>query len=941
LTVWRGTVRVRALLFSHTMTSRQFLRVLLPLLCACVAFVAARAGTISGRITDGYTKLALGGARVTAGGAETYSESTGEFTLANVPAGAQLVEVNYVGYAPMQVSVDVAAEGVTRLDPVFNRDVVRLQQFVITGSAVGTARALNRQRAAETLTNIVAADEIGRFPDQNAAESLQRVPGVSLYRDQGEGRFVDLRGLNYLYTSVTLNGAKLASPEVGGRFLALDVVPADSLAALEVTKVPTPDMDGEGLGGVVNIQTKSAFDANGPTATASAQGIYSKLVDELGSKFNFSASNLFAGGKAGFAVAGTWQQRKFGSRNFEIDDGWTLANSPTSGQFFFLQDIAFRDYEIERTRYGASAALEFRPDSATMLAFKANYNRFTDEEDRNVSFIPFYRGTVAQLDASSATINNVARTRRDLRNREKDQELTAFSLEGSKQVGAWMLDGRAAWSRGHEEKPSEIVARFRHNSGNTGYTYSFGDTYDVRVTKVAGPSDVTDPAFYERLDRVSEASELGDEKEFNIALNARYDLDAGTASFVKFGGSLRDKRKESGVEYYEYSAGPASFTFASLAEGASDYPYFPGVPRINSAAFRQAFIGNRSAFTGGRVVADSTLEDFVTDEQILAGYAMGGTTLGGFQLTAGVRVERTKFDTRGFQVTDDATIAPTSAGRTYTNTLPGIFLRRDLGRHLVLRASVSTSIMRPEFSESSAFRNVNTDDEELEAGNPALETLESRNFDASLEYYLPSLGVVSAAVFYKQVDNFSYAITIPNGDAAFAGYDLITFRNGSDGKIKGLELAYQQQLRFLPAPFDGFGFMTNATLADSSATYPTRPGEKLPFIGQSDLTGNVALTFEKGPLFARVALNWRDAHLREDEPIGGNAVEDRWIDDHHQLDASISYRLTKNFELFVEATNLTNEPFRVYQTGGGSPTKRLVQFEEYDWTANFGVRWKL
>jgi len=910
---------------------------------SCALLSAQTTGSLSGRVTDAGTGLSLAGVRVAVAGTnqETFTDGTGAFSLANVASGAQSVEFNYVGYDTLTRTVEV--NGATRLDAVFNDEKVHLEKMKIEGSAVGTARAINQQRAATSLTNVVAADEIGRFPDQNAAESLQRVPGVSLYRDQGEGRFVDLRGLNYIYTSVTLNGAKVASPEVGSRSIALDVVPADSLSALEVTKVTTPDMDGEGLGGVVNIKSKSAFDSDGAAATATAQGIYSELTGQTGAKFNFSTSNLFAGGKAGILVAGTWQQRKFGSFNYEIDDGWDLRTAPGgTTQYYFLQDIAFRDYEIERTRYGATVALEYKPDASTWVSLKGTYNLFTDEEDRNVTFIPFTRGILTALDADSATVTNMSRARRDLRNREKDQKLSAVSLDGRKQTGAWTLDGRLAWSRGVEDKPSEIVSRFRHNASNSTFTYDFTDTYHLDAAKTGGPGDVTDPAFYERLDRTSEQKEYGEETETNGAINARYDFQGTAEAYVKFGASFRNKEKTSDVDYWEYSAGPASFTFASLAEGPDTfYPYFHGAPRINSDAFREAFIGNRAAFTGGMITADSELEDFTTDEKILAGYVMTGARWGKTQLTGGVRLERTEFDTHGNQVTDDSTIVPTSASRSYTNTLPVLLLRHDLNKNLVLRASVSTSLMRPEFSETSAYRNVNNDDEEVESGNPALETLKSTNFDASVEYYLPSLGVVSAAVFFKQIDNFSYAISIPNGDPAYPDYDLITYRNGSDGKVKGLELAYSQQLRFLPEPFDGLGFMSNLTFADSEATYPTRPGEELPFIGQSDLTGNVALTYEKHGFFARLALNWRDKHLREDEPIGVDASQDRWIDDFAQLDASVSYRINRRWEIFVEATNLTNEPFRVYQTGGPIPGKRFVQLEEYDWTMNFGVHIKL
>lgn len=219
---------------------------------------------------------------------------------------------------------------IARSDALFAVEAIRLDKFIITGSAVGSARAINQQRAANTLTNIVAADEIGRFPDQNAAESLQRLPGVSLYRDQGEGRFINLRGLNYIYTGVTLNGSSLASPEAGDRAIALDLVPSDSLASLEVTKVPTPDMEAEGLGGNVNIRTKSAFDSTGRNVNLSAQTIYTRLTEDFGLKGNATASDILMDGKLGVLGSVTWQERNFGSHNYE-EDGYSLRSNGGGG----------------------------------------------------------------------------------------------------------------------------------------------------------------------------------------------------------------------------------------------------------------------------------------------------------------------------------------------------------------------------------------------------------------------------------------------------------------------------------------------------------------------------------------------------------------------------------------------------------------------------------
>jgi TonB-dependent receptor len=920
------------------------LRAMFLLAAAAVTAAALQAqatGTLTGRVTDSATALALAGTRVTVQGTglETYTGPSGDYVLTGVPAGARTVEFGYIGYGEKTQAVEVAAGATTRADVAFSAGALELDKFVITGSLVGTARAINQQRGAASLTSIVASDEIGRFPDQNAAESLQRLPGVSLYRDQGEGRFINLRGLNYIYTGVTLNGSSLASPELGDRAIALDLVPSDSLASLEVTKVPTPDMDAEGLGGTVNIRTKSAFDSTGRDVNVSAQTLYTRLTEEFGFKGNATFSDILMGGKLGVLGAVTWQERNFGSHNFE-EDGYSLRSAGTGGpSFFALNNLAFRDYVITRERYGASGAVEFRPDSLTKFYVNGAYNRFTDTEDRHLLNLPFERGTVSAISANSLTVAGLSRPRRDIRIREKDQELRALSAGFEKQAGPWTFDAKAAWSEGIERRPGELTVRLRRNTADTGLRYTFNSLYDVTVEQTAGAS-ITDPANYTTVDRIQLNVEKGTDTEGSLAFNARYDLENSSRAYVKAGAVIRSKEKESRVDSTRFAA-PATFTFATLAGPQNpDYPYGFKLPRINHDAVLRDFYGNFSAFTPTVQVADSLLEDWTSTEDILAGYVMTGATWGKTNVMAGVRLERTDFESRGNELRG-AVITPTTASRDYDHVLPGVHVRHDFSKNLVGRLSYSGAIRRPSFAESAIFRNVDDAGTTVTAGNPNLKALEAASWDASIEYYLPALGVVSAAVFHKDIENFSYAYTVLGGDPAFPTYNLVTFANGSDGQVSGLELAYQQQLRMLPAPFDGLGFMANLTLADSSAEYPTRPGEELAFIGQSDLTGNLALTYEKNRFFARLALNWRDAHLREDEPIGANTDEDRYIDDFYQLDLSASYRFQKNWEVYGEVINLTNQPFRVYFNSSNGQGRRFVQFEEYDVTVNLGVRWKL
>ncbi len=919
---------------------------LLVLLLAGLSPLSAQStATVAGRITDATSRLALGGARVSVTGTtlETFAAQSGDYVLLNVPAGTRTLVVSYVGYADTTATINVAATGVTTLDVTVGDKTVQMEKFVIAGSSVGAARAINQQRAADTLTNIVAADDIGRFPDQNAAESIQRIPGVALYRDQGEGRFIVVRGIKPDLNTVQLNGVSVATPDRGNRTLPLDVIPSDALGAIEVAKVATPDKEMDGLGGRVDLKTRSAFDLKERQLQFSAQGQYNDLRDRLSSKFNGTYSDTFNDGRLGVIFSPTWQDRRMGSDNFEVAGVWTLRPVPgAAGQTaFFNNDINYRAYDLTRTRYGANGAIEFKPDRETSFFVRGLYSNFTDAEIRQITTIPFSEGTLTALTPTSATVTEVRREAKQLRVRAKEQEVYTVSVGGEATRGAWQLDGRAAYSEGTENRP-ENVTIFRKSARGTTWTYSFDrGIYDPVVTQTAGTS-ISDPASFNEFNRLRSAPATGYEKEFNIGGNARnrFTLSGNLPAYVKFGAQFRAKEKQQEVEQINYAA-PAAYTFQSLAEPqtALDYGYLTG-PRLSAAKFTTTFIDNKSAYVATRDVITSLQSDWTSNEDVTALYAMGGVTLDRLHVLSGARFEYTKFNTEGYTTKSTGpviTATPSTRRANFRHFLPGLYLTYNLSPKTVLRAAWSNTFARPSFAESAQRRTVSDDTRLVTESNPGLKPLTSMNWDASVEHYFASLGSVSASVFHKEIRNFTYQRTIPGADAA-TGYDLSTFVNGDRGQITGLELAYQQQFRFLPAPFDGLGFFSNYTVADSSAKFPSRPGEKLPFIGQSRRIGNLALTYEKHGFFVRAALNFRSPRLREDEPLGGNPTEDIYVDYFTQLDLTASYRLNRQWEIFGEVLNVTNQAFRVHYSESAG---RFRQFEEYGLSANLGVRWKL
>ncbi len=926
---------------------------LLAILCVGATSAYSQSSKIVGRVTDEVIDLALGGALVQVVNSEVkaYTDDQGNFILSNVPAGAKTIRVSYLGYDTTEKYVEVPSSGTIRADVSFASEVVELDAFRVQGTLVGSARALNSQRAADSLSNIIAADEIGSFPDQNAAESLQRIPGVALYRDQGEGRYVVLRGLNYTFTSVELDGSAFAGADLGERATALDVVSSDMLSSIEVTKVPTPDMDAEGIAGKVNIKTKSPFDGDVFNAQVGVQMTYSDITGDWSHKFNGETTWRSDDGKWGFLVAPSFQSREYGSHNYEVADAWSEEDAPSGGEFYFPEEIQFREYEIKRERRGVTATIEARPNDETKVYLRTNYNNFTDTENRYRTIIPFEDGEITALSSDSGTVENLEGLSRRLRQRKKDQEVLGAILGFEKLVGSWTVDGFAGVSKGEETRPNETSTRFERGDADLDFEYNFSNPYDFKVTQLAGPS-ISEAATYNEFDKLELSNESGDEDSLDVALNARYDFAGDKQAYMKFGVRIRTKEKSSEVELVEYEDGPDSFSFANLAGEVSSYPFLKA-PRIDPVKVNAAFFGNESSFDSERVVEDSTLDDWNSREDILAVYGMAGWTLGRSNFIAGARFEQTDFESNGFEYLEDSDAGtPLSASKDYDNFLPSFQYRYNATENLVYRASWSNSLARPGFGDTAYRRFINDDGDEMEVGNPNLDTLESTNWDASVEYYLPSLGVVSAAVFYKDIENFAFQQTyerdespeafsrILGDDPVFDGIEEVTtFSNGSAGEIKGLELAYQQELALLGDAFQGFGLMANVTFLDSDATYPTREGERIPFIGQSDTVGNLAFTFEKGKFFGRVAMNWRSERLREDEAIGGDAFEDLYVDDFSQVDLTFRYRATKNWTFYTEVLNIMDEPFRVFLKSPNGGPDRNGQVEEYGWSSNVGFRW--
>ena len=777
------------------------------------------------------------------------------------------------------------------------------------------------------MQSTVHADGVAQLPDQNVAEATQRLPGVSVERDQGEGRFVSVRGLGPDLNSVSVNGTLIPSPEADRRAVALDVLPSELVQSLSVVKTLTPDMDANSLGGTIEVESLSAFDHKGLFYTGSAEGSYDDNTEQTSPKFSGAISDRFSLGDGtdnfGVAAALSWQQRDFGSDNVETGGDWDFEDGAR------LAQLEQRDYDIRRERSGLGLNFDYRPDDFSSYYLRTLYSRFKDTETRNAAGVEF-------ADAQQPGEAGDAEGWRELKDREETQEIQSFVLGGEQLVGQWTFNGQVGYSQSSEDTPGHIGgALFEGND-------DFADVgFDsTRKPRLNVGDDFYDPASFS-LSEVEWAEENTEDTEKNIKLDAARDYDlAGHAAQVKFGGKLsrRDKSNDTDIWTYE-DLGDFGFSDEQLGmdqftKGTVDYSLDRFGPGLSADRIEDLIGGlDRSEFFNEE---ESRVNDFDMSEDINAAYLMHTLDIDDLRIITGLRYEGTEFEAKGTGIRD-GDYESIEASNDYHHWLPGLHARYQLDKDTQVRAAITHSVVRPTFGQLAPGFVI--DGDEASFGNPALDPLESRNYDLGIEHYLGRAGVVSAFLFYKDIENFVY-----NADLAGTGEwvdfaEANTFANGDNADLWGLELAYSQKFDWLPAPWNGLLLGANATFSRSDASisgFDADSGRELsrdidlPF--QSDTVGNLMLGWENDKLSLRLSANYKSDYLYEVAGID-DKQHDLHVDDQVFVDFSAGYFLTKELQLKFEAQNLTDESYYVY-TGRNAYN---AQYEEYGPTYKLGL----
>ncbi len=904
---------------------------------------------IEGRVTDTSNKVYFQGAQVQIKelNLTAISERDGSFRFAKLPEGEYTLIIKYIGSEDLEQRVSVVDGEILTKNFVIgtaNTKQDELDNIIVYGQRAGQASAINRQKNANKLVSVISSDGIGQLPDQNAAEALQRMPGIFIERDQGEGRFVGIRGIDPNLNNVTINGLNVPSPEAGVRSVALDVIPSELISSLEVSKTVTPDMDASAIGGSIEVKSLSAFDRNDRSYTFTAQASHNELMSETSPKISGSYTDIYTlagGSQLGVAGAVSWFKREFGSHNMETDGGWSTfeyedAATGEDVEAFGAEEIEQRVYGIERERLGAALNFDLYSSATDKYYLRTLYSKFSDDEYRLRNQFKYDKG---QIDLTSHTLNSAqfsdAKMERDTKDRYEAQKIFSIITGGENQLGDWLVEYSAGYSKGSEAEPDRIDSTFVAKGLPVGYLSSGPIS---QLTFDDASQDLNNFA----LDEVVYENNLTEDEEVTLALDLSKDFvwQNNNGQF-KFGGKYRTREKFNRVDAAIYDGG---FTDAAGEDknaqafntGAVDFNLGEFGPGISQNQLSDYVLSNMAGFELNSVKSDieSQGSSYTSNEDVLALYAMVSFDINDWYIVAGVRYEDTSFTTQGSKVdliVDDSPmgdgsetviISPWQGAKDYDDFFPSLNVRYNINDKLISRFAYTQTIARPTFSDTAANQLIETEvteedgetitERKAEVGNPDLEPYEASNLDLSIEYYPGHIGVLSAGLFYKDIDNYILKQEVQDNGQWDGFEEVIQPQNGGSASLTGLELAWNKTFK------SGILLGANGTFVDAD--------EKLP--NQADTVANLMLGFENNDMSLRLSSTYKSENFKFTDNDA-----DVYQDAHMQLDFSAKYYLNNTTQLYFNAVNINDEPYYLYH----GETQYNYQFEEYGRSFELGI----
>ena len=909
---------------------------------------------IAGRVVDSSGAVLQGAEVRLQDNLAVATNAQGEFAFTDLAPGTYKVHISYVGFRTVDKDITIASGGVEHMDIHLEVESANEEVLVTAERPRGEAEAINRTRAADNVLQVLPAEVITSLPNANVADALGRLPSVTLERIEGEGVYIQVRGTEPRLTNVTIDGISVPSPEPTVRQIRLDVVPADLVEAVEINKTLAPNIDGDGIGGSVNLKTKTAGEF--PTLTLYGIGGYNQI---LGGRYNDQFGGTFGHrfGKQrrlGILFGGTYDFNGRGIDNFQpaIDPASTFSQP-------IYDNNTIREYRYYRDRWGYTGSADYKLGNFSSLYTRAVYSNLRDYGDK------WYYEPQATSTPKFYTSS-----------KRPDASISSVVVGGSHQLPSSLLTWEFSFARSYE----------LDSAGNPKADFSW---IGAKLTCGYSPAAQTDPLvphFGSGCDAANSPLQVASNWGFkdittSTGMSAQLNLTGSVAysrnyhlgshfGILEAGAKVRNGHKFQNATETVYDGWNAASYPMTQLEGdfnSTNYMngnYFGGHfgPVSDFNKVLGFTLGNLGNFVDGyKTAADTYPNIFNTIERITAGYVMNTMDFGHLHVVAGVRFEGTQMDTLGYNVTlypagsavcgnasGCGAPVPVRNSPTYVDVLPSISLRYALDLNSGLRLVYGRGVSRPDVYQLVPYvtEDDSTNPATIAEGNPKLKPAHANNYDLLYERYLNPTGIIQAGFFFKQIDDtlISTAYTATSG--LYAGDLISQWQNASAAHLYGFEVSYQQRLAMLPGPLKGLGMLANYSWTSSQIkSIPGRPDSPT-LQRQAPNTWNISPTYDRGRLSVRAGMSYNGASIYQYEYQTSSDVShlgptgptgDVYTLAHFQLDAQASFRLGHGLSAVVYGLNLTDEVFGYYT---GSPIF-VNQREWYKATYAGGLRYNL
>ena len=947
-------------------------------LIALVNTTYAQTGAIKGVVYEAGTDESLIGANVfpkSGGSSGTSTDIDGSYLLEGMTPGAYLIEFSYIGYETIEKEVNVEAGQTVTLDVRLAVAGYEAQEIVLTAQALGQTRAIRQQVNAEAIANIVSADKIQELPDVNAAEAISRLPAVSINRSGGEGQKVVIRGLSPKFAAITINGIRMPSNSGTDRSVDLSLISPELLDGIEVYKAPLPDMDAEAIGGTVNLRLRKA--PSDFKLLAKVLGGYNQLNDDLRDyKGVFQVSKRILGDKVGIVAQASAE--RFNRGGDFITNSWRQGATDSTGVTEIFGDrLRLEDRREIRKRQNASLALDYQIGNSSFSLFSL-YSRTTrDISSLQENYLP--------NEPAITLVGTEIETTLDL---------GSILFQAEHDLGKVIVDWGVSSSRTRGQTPYNFEMLFE----NTNQTFDPSLNTDDHPRNYFGSAMSDLPNTYLRTANFNETGTSERTNTYVANVKVPFKLSDKIKGYFKTGGKYIDIARTRDIDrlsedfYYlggdivrnAISASTRDLTLLpnnadlvsilSFLENDNDLQFIgENSEQVNLQAklddelMRQWYEDQRELLNVNREVI---VDRYEVDESILAGYGMFKFDVGNkLTIIPGVRYEysdneyRSGISSLNGRYGVNGFFMDTTTTQTYGEILPHLHLKYNFTDWLDVRASYSTTLARPDFNFISPRASINNNTLVIVAGNPELEHAKSTNYDLFATVYKSKWGLFSAGVFYKQIDNISYPWRTSLFDqetadafgwSNFRGYELRSFINSGESTVRGFELDFQTNLRFLPEFFHSFVvninyarlysqtesfFLTSETVLISPVppifmTSFTNNVREVPLPSQAPHVLNLSLGYDNKGFSSRISGTYQGTQA---SGYSSNKDFDRFILSFWRWDLSLKQRFSGNWSVFFNLNNFTNQ-----QDIGFTRTDRYRNTTEtYGLTTTFGIQYRI